>query len=202
MLRHISLMVGAVTTSTVFTGRLAGCDVRIGSSAESERSNLLIVVLLIVVLLTVSLLAGAVGVAEAAVPPVRYLDEVFTDVTESPNTVYRSAPNDDGNPFDLKLDLYQPTGDVDPNRAALGYIHGGDLDRRVLIGDTRIVGAHVDVSRDRRSRRARCVGRTRLRQCGGRRKPVHHGQHHRRHAFAQSLPRARDLPPELAVLPR
>ncbi len=62
----------------------------------------------------------------------RYLDEIFTDVTVTQNVVfgenYRFIPNP-SNPFisDLLMDIYEPTGDMQANRACVVVLHDGDF---------------------------------------------------------------------------
>jgi dienelactone hydrolase len=57
--------------------------------------------------------------------PLRYRDQVFTDVTVTTNLVYGSAPDSQGNPVTLRLDLYRPAGDPTISRPALVWVHGG-----------------------------------------------------------------------------
>lgn len=57
--------------------------------------------------------------------PTRYLDEVFSSVDVQRDIVYGSAPDNQGNRVELRLDLYQPAGDAEPRRPVLIAIHGG-----------------------------------------------------------------------------
>ena len=57
--------------------------------------------------------------------PLRYRDQAFTDVTVTPNLAYGSAPDAQGNPVTLRLDLYRPAGDTHTSRPALVWVHGG-----------------------------------------------------------------------------
>jgi acetyl esterase/lipase len=57
--------------------------------------------------------------------PLRYRDKVFTGTTVTSDLTYGNAPDLQGNPVDLKLDLYRPTGDTVTNRPAIIWIHGG-----------------------------------------------------------------------------
>jgi|SRR5215213_6617781 len=57
----------------------------------------------------------------------RYRDAVFTDVTKTADLQYGSAPDAQGNPVALKLDLYQPAGDTQTQRPALVWVHGGSF---------------------------------------------------------------------------
>lgn len=55
----------------------------------------------------------------------RYYNEVFPNYDLISDITYGSAINDDGSNVDLKLDLYQPTGDLSTSRAAIVFVHGG-----------------------------------------------------------------------------
>ncbi|HKP88613.1 MAG TPA: alpha/beta hydrolase [Thermoleophilaceae bacterium] len=55
----------------------------------------------------------------------RYLDFAFGDWTLQHNVEYGRTTGDDGSPISLTLDLYQPAGDVAPERPVLIYAHGG-----------------------------------------------------------------------------
>jgi dienelactone hydrolase len=57
--------------------------------------------------------------------PLRYRDQVFSNVAVTSNIQYGTAPDGNGNPVALKLDLYAPTGDTQTNRPALVWVHGG-----------------------------------------------------------------------------
>lgn len=66
----------------------------------------------------------------------RYLSEVFTDVTVTSNVVYgRNATilpiiagvSSEALPEDLKMDVYQPTGDTETNRPVILYFHTGNF---------------------------------------------------------------------------
>jgi dienelactone hydrolase len=59
--------------------------------------------------------------------PLRYRDQVFSAVTVTSNLQYGQAPDSNGTPVDLKLDLYQPTGDTETQRPALVWVHGGSF---------------------------------------------------------------------------
>jgi acetyl esterase/lipase len=56
---------------------------------------------------------------------VRYRDQVFSSVSVTRDIVYGNAPDGQGDPVDLELDLYQPTGDTVNRRPALIWVHGG-----------------------------------------------------------------------------
>jgi acetyl esterase/lipase len=57
--------------------------------------------------------------------PLRYRDTVFPGTTVTSDLVYGSAPDLQGNPVSLTLDLYQPTGDTQTKRPAIIWVHGG-----------------------------------------------------------------------------
>jgi acetyl esterase/lipase len=69
--------------------------------------------------------------AHITTPPgegvVRYRDQVFTNVTVTSGLSYGSAVNSGGQTQDLKLDLYQPTGDTVTKRPAIVWVHGGSF---------------------------------------------------------------------------
>jgi dienelactone hydrolase len=79
----------------------------------------------------VPLLAAAVLVTGCTLPrppgdsPLRYRDQVFSNVAVTSNIQYGTAPDGQGNPVALTLDLYAPTGDTQGNRPALVWVHGG-----------------------------------------------------------------------------
>jgi acetyl esterase/lipase len=57
--------------------------------------------------------------------PLRYRDVVFSSVNVTRDLTYGKAPDNDGSPVTLKLDLYQPAGDTVARRPAIVYVHGG-----------------------------------------------------------------------------
>jgi len=59
--------------------------------------------------------------------PVRYRDEVFTDVSVTSNVVYGSAVGASGSTEQLLLDVYRPTGDTATGRPAIVWVHGGSF---------------------------------------------------------------------------
>jgi dipeptidyl aminopeptidase/acylaminoacyl peptidase len=75
--------------------------------------------------LSTAVLAGCTVPRPGGDSPLRYRDQVFSNVTVTGNLTYGSATGIDGNPETLKLDLYQPTGDTIAKRPALIWIHGG-----------------------------------------------------------------------------
>jgi dienelactone hydrolase len=79
----------------------------------------------------VALLAAALVMAGCTIPapagnaPLRYRDQVFSNVTLTSNLQYGTAPDANNNPVNLLLDLYRPTGDSQTSRPALVWVHGG-----------------------------------------------------------------------------
>lgn len=71
------------------------------------------------------LLAGCTLPPPPGAAPLRYRDSVFSTVSVSRDLTYGSAPDNQGNPVTLKLDLYQPAGDTVARRPAVVYVHGG-----------------------------------------------------------------------------
>jgi len=57
--------------------------------------------------------------------PRRYVDEVFSGVTVTPDLVYGAAPDEHREVQSLHLDLYEPTGDVELQRPTVILAHGG-----------------------------------------------------------------------------
>jgi dienelactone hydrolase len=77
---------------------------------------------------SVALMLVIVGCTLAPPPgdaPLRYRDQVFASADVTTDLSYGSAPDAEGNPVDLKLDVYQPTGDTVTGRPALIWVHGG-----------------------------------------------------------------------------
>jgi acetyl esterase/lipase len=78
-----------------------------------------------------ALLVAVVGVTGCAIvrppgdEPLRYRDQVFTDVTITRDLQYGSATNVEGETEALLLDLYQPAGDTATRRPAVIWVHGG-----------------------------------------------------------------------------
>jgi predicted esterase len=78
-------------------------------------------------------LAAAAVITGCTVPeppgaaPLRYRDQVFSNVTVTSNLQYGSAPDAQGNPVPLMLDMYRPTGDTQTSRPALVWVHGGSF---------------------------------------------------------------------------
>jgi acetyl esterase/lipase len=78
-----------------------------------------------IVTLAAVLLVGCTVPAPPGEAPLRYRDAVFSSVDVSQDLTYGSAPDNDGNPVTLRLDLYQPSGDTVSRRPAVVYVHGG-----------------------------------------------------------------------------
>ena len=57
--------------------------------------------------------------------PLRYRDEVFTNVTRTNAIVFGSAVDQTGTTVTLRLDKYEPTGDTATARPAIVWVHGG-----------------------------------------------------------------------------
>jgi acetyl esterase/lipase len=82
-------------------------------------------VTLIGVVVLAALLSSCTIPRPAGDAPLRYRDMVFTNVSKAADLQYGTAPDRDGNPVALKLDLYQPTGDTVPRRPVIIWVHGG-----------------------------------------------------------------------------
>jgi acetyl esterase/lipase len=59
--------------------------------------------------------------------PLRYRDDVFTNVTVTSNQVYGSAVNLSGQTITLTFDFYEPTGDAITLRPLIIWVHGGSF---------------------------------------------------------------------------
>jgi dienelactone hydrolase len=79
----------------------------------------------IAVLLALLLLAGCTVPAPPGDAPLRYRDQVFSNVSVTRDLQYGSAPDLNGDPVALRLDLYQPSGDTQTMRPAAVWVHGG-----------------------------------------------------------------------------
>lgn len=55
----------------------------------------------------------------------RFVDEVFTDIQVTEGVLYRSTTTFDGQPVDLRLDIYQPRGDTREERPVVMWMFGG-----------------------------------------------------------------------------
>jgi acetyl esterase/lipase len=58
-------------------------------------------------------------------PSTRYREAQFTDVDITSDVVYGEAPGVDGQPEQLRLDVYQPRGDDETSRPLAIVVHGG-----------------------------------------------------------------------------
>ncbi|WP_035561530.1 T9SS type A sorting domain-containing protein [Hymenobacter sp. IS2118] len=81
-------------------------------------------------LLLVWLLLVGAGQHAAAQTPIdgtggRFDQPIFPDVTVTSGVVYGSAPDFAGVPTTLRMDIYQPTGDVAPERPVIIFAHQG-----------------------------------------------------------------------------
>ena len=81
----------------------------------------------LVALVAAALITGCTLPRPPGDSPLRYRDQVFTGVSSSLNIQYGSAPDANGNPVALRLDLYAPTGDTETNRPLLVWVHGGSF---------------------------------------------------------------------------
>jgi para-nitrobenzyl esterase len=72
-----------------------------------------------------ALLAGCTLPRPAGDGTIRYRDQVFSTVNVTRDIVYGNAPDLQGNPVDLKLDLYRPVGDTVNRRPVVIWVHGG-----------------------------------------------------------------------------
>jgi acetyl esterase/lipase len=76
-------------------------------------------------------LAAAAVVAGCSIPPpagpspLRYRDAIFPQLTENDGLPYGSAPDGQGHPQTLTLDMYRPAGDPQTRRPAIVLVHGG-----------------------------------------------------------------------------
>jgi|SRR5215207_2995220 len=86
----------------------------------TARRHLLLATLVLGVVVT-----GCTVPRPAGDSPLRYRDQVFSTVTINSNIQYGSAPDLQGNPVALRLDLYRPAGDTRTGRPALVWAHGG-----------------------------------------------------------------------------
>ncbi len=78
-------------------------------------------------LVAVVALTGCAIVRPPGDEPLRYRDQVFSEVTITRDLQYGSATNVEGETEALNLDLYQPTGDTADARPAIIWVHGGSF---------------------------------------------------------------------------
>jgi dienelactone hydrolase len=81
----------------------------------------------LVALVVAALVSGCTLPRPPGDSPLRYRDQVFSNVAVSTNIQYGSAPDANGNPVALRLDLYAPTGDTETDRPLLVWVHGGSF---------------------------------------------------------------------------
>lgn len=79
----------------------------------------------VALVLAAAVLAGCTVPRPAGEGTLRYRDQVFTNVTVNSDIQYGSAPDLQGNPVALRLDMYRPAGDTQTRRPAVVWIHGG-----------------------------------------------------------------------------
>lgn len=79
-------------------------------------------------LVALAVVAGGCDlVAPEGDAPLRFRDEVFTNVTVTNNVTYGSAISQTGTPTNLRFDFYEPTGDTLEARPLIIWIHGGSF---------------------------------------------------------------------------
>jgi predicted esterase len=98
-------------------------EARRGSDVNGWRKGIVALVTLGVA----ALITGCTVPEPPGAAPLRYRDQVFSDVTVTSNLQYGSAPDAQGNPVPLMLDMYRPTGDTQTSRPALVWVHGGSF---------------------------------------------------------------------------
>lgn len=59
--------------------------------------------------------------------PLRFRDELFSEVVKTSDVAYGSAIAEDGTPVTLRLDVYEPAGDTVARRPAIVWVHGGSF---------------------------------------------------------------------------
>ena len=104
--------------------------------------------------------------------PLRYRDQTFSSVGISRDIPYGVAPDTQGNPVTLRLDLYAPVGDTRVDRPALVWVHGGGFsggDKTntvpVDVGQTFAKQGYVVVSINYRLLGSGCVANPGAPQC-------------------------------------
>ncbi len=75
----------------------------------------------------VSTLQSAGVVNAETIKPTRYVSTLFKKADIESDLIYGQAKNYKGEKEDLKLDVYQPSGDNALNRASIIFVHGGGL---------------------------------------------------------------------------
>jgi len=79
----------------------------------------------LVAVVVVGLVTGCTLPRPPGDAPLRYRDQVFSNSGVTTNIQYGEAPDANGNPVALRLDLYQPSPDSQTSRPALVWVHGG-----------------------------------------------------------------------------
>jgi para-nitrobenzyl esterase len=80
----------------------------------------------LVALMAIALITGCTVPRPPGDSPLRYRDATFSSVVVNSNIQYGSAPDAQGNPVALRLDLYRPPlSDTQSKRPALVWVHGG-----------------------------------------------------------------------------
>ena len=87
----------------------------------------------------------------------RYVDQVFAEVEVTRGITYRSTTTYTGQPIDLKLDVYEPVGDVASERPVImwmfgGYWQGGDRNQLAAYAEDSARRGYVAVTIDYRLR--------------------------------------------------
>lgn len=81
-----------------------------------------------------------VPVSFAPLPPPRpFLDPIFDEVEVTRDVLYRTTTDVDGNPIELRLDIWQPVGDRAASRPAVLWMHGGYF----VFGDRRDMDSYA-----------------------------------------------------------
>lgn len=104
---------------------LKGSESPMDGTAHPERSRRHRPRVAVAAVATLLVLAGCTIPAPPGAAGLRYRDPVFSNITQTSNLQYGSAPDLNGNPVNLMLDLYQPTGDTVAQRPAVVWVHGG-----------------------------------------------------------------------------
>src|SRR5215208_5258817 len=80
----------------------------------------------LVALVAIALITGCTVARPPGASPLRYRDAIFSTVAVTNNIQYGTAPDSNGTPVPLTLDLYQPpASDTQAGRPALVWVHGG-----------------------------------------------------------------------------
>ncbi|MEA2418613.1 MAG: para-nitrobenzyl esterase [Thermoleophilaceae bacterium] len=79
----------------------------------------------VVALLAIAVVTGCTLPRPPGASPLRYRDQVFTNVSVTHDIQYGTAPDGQGTPVPLNLDFYAPVGDTQTSRPALVWVHGG-----------------------------------------------------------------------------